>query len=153
MIDKLRRYSTLKQKFGSRYYDKPLKILDTLLRKSIKTRVLSLPLNNQNPSQARVSVLYSGGLDCSCICALLNEYLPPEEEIELINVSFKYDKAPDRKTALEGLSELKTVFASRKWSFIKSDITFEECDIENSRIELLSFPNNKAIDKVSNMRS
>lgn len=114
-------------------------------------RVRSLP--EGLPGEPRVIVLYSGGLDCSCICALLHHYLPPHEPIELVNVSFDGNNAPDRKAALEGYNELTSVYGSRKWHFIKVDVDEGDCIEVSERIDTLSRPNVSPLDKVSSVVS
>lgn len=48
--------------------------------------------------QARVAILFSGGLDCICLAALANEYLPMSESIDLLNVAFENPRAEKAKT-------------------------------------------------------
>ncbi len=78
---------------------------------------------------ARVAIMFSGGLDCICLAALADKYIPKEEAIDLLNVGFenpriqqvKKDKkkrishftkksvydVPDRLTGRQGVEELR----------------------------------------------
>lgn len=46
---------------------------------------------------ARVAILFSGGLDCICLAALANKYLPVGESIDLLNVAFENPRAEKAK--------------------------------------------------------
>ncbi|KAH6678443.1 asparagine synthase-domain-containing protein [Halenospora varia] len=61
------------------------------LQESLKLRVLNVPeppasSDNRN---ARVAVLFSGGLDCTVLARMAHDLLPPEQHIDLINVAFE----------------------------------------------------------------
>jgi asparagine synthetase B (glutamine-hydrolysing) len=75
--------------------------------------------------------MFSGGLDCICLAALADKYIPKEEAIDLLNVGFEnpriqqarkdkkkkvsqkndfvYDvyDVPDRLTGRQGVEELR----------------------------------------------
>jgi len=38
---------------------------------------------------SKVGILFSGGLDCMCLAALADRYVPKHEPIDLLNVSFE----------------------------------------------------------------
>lgn len=61
------------------------------LQESLKLRVLNVPeppgsSDNQN---ARVAILFSGGLDCTVLARMTHDLLPFEQHIDLINVAFE----------------------------------------------------------------
>jgi asparagine synthetase B (glutamine-hydrolysing) len=76
---------------------------------------------------ARVAIMFSGGLDCICLAALADKYIPKGEVVDLLNVGFenprtqqaKKDKkkvsqkngsvydVPDRLTGRQGAEELR----------------------------------------------
>ncbi|KAG5076345.1 hypothetical protein JHK82_055040 [Glycine max] len=60
-----------------------------------------------------VAILFSGGLDSMILAALLDKCMDPSYEIDLLNVSFDGQLAPDRKSAKAGLNELRRVAPSR----------------------------------------
>ncbi|GAA5897158.1 putative asparagine synthase [Sporobolomyces salmoneus] len=68
----------------------------SLLLESIRQRVLTIPFNSRSSSPSkdsepkpRIAILFSGGLDCTSLALLVDEVLPREEGIDLINVSFE----------------------------------------------------------------
>ncbi|CAH1982260.1 unnamed protein product [Acanthoscelides obtectus] len=116
--------------------------LEELLKKSIKVRVSNIPnscssclYNNSGCIHARIGVLYSGGVDCSILAALLDRCTDRESPIDLINVAF--DKSsdynvPDRITGLEGLNELRLVCPDREWNFLSINVPQEELNSKRS---------------------
>lgn len=90
---------------------------------------------------AKVAILFSGGVDSAVLAALVDQCLPPNDPIDLLNVAFEMkintkgnvtnagnnksgNKAflvPDRISGLECLKELN---ANRKWNFVQIDITY-----------------------------
>lgn len=48
--------------------------------------------------QARVAILFSGGLDCICLAALANQHLPESEAIDLLNVAFENPRIEKAKS-------------------------------------------------------
>ena len=66
-------------------------VLRDHLHRSLEHRILNIPeppgdVANTN---VRVAVLFSGGLDCSIIARMAHDLLPPNQEIDLINVAFE----------------------------------------------------------------
>ena len=56
-----------------------------------------------------LGILFSGGLDSMVLAALASQHVPPDEPIDLINVSFAdsssssdFDKVPDRQNGING---------------------------------------------------
>src|SRR5690242_628565 len=75
-----------------------IQIVDDLtqsLRQSLELRVQHVRESIQPPSQvasnqdARVAVLFSGGLDCTILARLCHDLLPLCETIDLLNVAFQ----------------------------------------------------------------
>jgi hypothetical protein len=58
-----------------------------LLSDSVRRRVISIPHPTAS-FDARVAVLFSGGVDCALLAAMVDLHLPPGEPIDLINVAF-----------------------------------------------------------------
>ena len=63
-----------------------------------------------------MAVLFSGGLDSCLIAKLLDLVLPKSASIDLVNLVFAAD-APDRKTALEAIKELRGL-SPRRYNLI-----------------------------------
>ncbi|EJT98955.1 hypothetical protein DACRYDRAFT_56765 [Dacryopinax primogenitus] len=60
------------------------------LERSVRLRVEHIPrINRQEEGQSRVAVLFSGGVDCTLLAALVHRCLPIEESIDLLNVAFE----------------------------------------------------------------
>ncbi|CAG8542496.1 9938_t:CDS:2 [Rhizophagus irregularis] len=104
-----------------------LKIQDAIdrlieeLGDSVRRRIIDIP-------RVGVAIMFSGGLDCICLAALADRYIPKEEAIDLLNVGFEnpriqqikknkktnisykdnsiYD-VPDRLTGRQGVEELR----------------------------------------------
>ncbi|KAL0926605.1 hypothetical protein M5K25_002844 [Dendrobium thyrsiflorum] len=72
---------------------------------------------------APVAVLFSGGLDSMILSALLDQCLNPQYIIDLLNVSFDGQFAPDRVSARLGLRELQKVAPMRRWRLVEIDAT------------------------------
>ncbi|BGP57132.1 hypothetical protein JCM8202v2_004772 [Rhodotorula sphaerocarpa] len=58
------------------------------LERAIRSRVATVP-RVPAPPAARIAVLFSGGVDCTVVAAILDRVLPPEEAIDLITVAFE----------------------------------------------------------------
>ncbi|GAA5991715.1 hypothetical protein JCM10908_001105 [Rhodotorula pacifica] len=58
------------------------------LERAVRARVATVPPVPAPPA-ARIAVLFSGGLDCTVIAAILHRVLPPSEAIDLITVAFE----------------------------------------------------------------
>ncbi|KAJ2485643.1 hypothetical protein IWW37_005881 [Coemansia sp. RSA 2050] len=108
--------------------------LESVLTVAIRARVMSIP--DRGVGVPRVGVLFSGGVDCITIAALLARTLPPGEPVELFNVAFEnprqtngtkqsiYD-VPDRKTGRSGWLELCTkIDPQRDWRLVEVDVPY-----------------------------
>ncbi|KAL7593288.1 hypothetical protein Lser_V15G35447 [Lactuca serriola] len=62
-----------------------------------------------------VVVLFSGGLDSMILAALLDQCLDSKFEIDLLNVSFDGELAPDRIFAMDGVKELRKIAPLRRF--------------------------------------
>ncbi|KAI8827166.1 asparagine synthase-domain-containing protein [Fimicolochytrium jonesii] len=62
--------------------------LEQILAESVKARVENIPPAS-TPTFARLGILFSGGLDCICLAALADRFLPPGEPCDLLNVAFE----------------------------------------------------------------
>ncbi|KAI8910577.1 asparagine synthase-domain-containing protein [Powellomyces hirtus] len=78
--------------------------LEQVLADAVRLRLESIP----TPTAAgapRLAILFSGGLDCICLAALADRFLPPGEPCDLLNVAFQN---PRRQQALENQRKDKT---------------------------------------------
>ncbi|KAK0246021.1 asparagine synthase-domain-containing protein [Armillaria nabsnona] len=59
------------------------------LDRSVMLRVHNIPHRSSAPTQSRVAVLFSGGIDSTVIAYLAHKHIPLEESIDLLNVAFE----------------------------------------------------------------
>ncbi|RHZ45515.1 hypothetical protein Glove_673g46 [Diversispora epigaea] len=136
------------------------------LSDSVRRRVVDIPrIGSKN--DARVAIMFSGGLDCICLAALADKFIPPEESIDLINVAFEnpriqqaksgkkkknvqdvqsiqgntnsiYD-VPDRITGRQGVIELRKISPNRTWNFVEVNVSYNEaCEYKNEILKLMA---------------
>jgi len=115
----------------------------------------------------RIAVLFSGGLDCTVLARLINDILPIEEEIDLLNVAFhnprvhgsellqeggkamlnsSYDSCPDRFTAKSSLSELRKVCPTRTWRLVEINVPYSTTLEYRDLVKMLIYPHNTEMD-------
>ncbi len=96
---------------------------------------------------ARIMVLFSGGVDSTIIAGLLHKALPAHEPIELCSICFSPDgRSPDRLGALDAYQELKAQFPGRRWKFIAVDSTYEDLKSRRDEIITLMMPHDSVMD-------
>ncbi|KAJ1855807.1 hypothetical protein LPJ76_002977 [Coemansia sp. RSA 638] len=123
--------------------------LKSELTQAVKTRVDSIPMNG---THARCGVLFSGGVDCMVLAAILTTVLPRDEPIELFNVAFEnprqtklqaesaiYD-VPDRKTGRLGWHELQRIDPHREWRFVECDVPYSQVVEHRAHVQQLLVP-------------
>ena len=89
------------------------------------------------PADARVAILFSGGLDCTVLARMTHDLVDQDQSIDLINVAFEnprvaahlpkgatsslddiYEACPDRITGRKSFQELLTTCPGRVWRFV-----------------------------------
>ncbi|KIY45371.1 hypothetical protein FISHEDRAFT_23907, partial [Fistulina hepatica ATCC 64428] len=131
---------------------------------SVRRRVVDVPSLG---GEARVAVLFSGGVDSAVIAFLADRHLPKDEPIDLLNVAFENPRklkerkgkdatqdfettviymVPDRLTGLEELAELRRLCPHRKWNFVEINVPYSEALAAQSTIEKLMYPNRTVMD-------
>ncbi|KAG0059114.1 hypothetical protein BGZ89_000695 [Linnemannia elongata] len=75
-----------------------------VLGDSVRRRVQDIPRTGL-VHDARVGILFSGGLDCLCLAALADRFLPEGEAIDLLNVGFENPRSVKAKAAEEALAQ------------------------------------------------
>ncbi|CAG8578991.1 2066_t:CDS:10 [Funneliformis mosseae] len=135
---------------------------------SVKRRVIDIP-RTRSISDARVAIMFSGGLDCICLAVLADKYIPKEEAIDLLNVGFenpriqqaKKDKkkkisqdvpkksiynVPDRLTGIQGVEELRKIAPDRIWNFVEVNVPYEEACAFKIEITEVMAPSDTIMD-------
>lgn len=151
-----------------------VKELETRLRQSLELRIRDVP---EPPgyilgSNAKVAVLFSGGLDCTLLARLSHDILPTNEPIDLLNVAFEnprvtaaansnskqhssspspspisaYEACPDRITGRSAFAELQQACPGRDWRFIAIDIPYTETISHRDQVKRLMRPHNTEMD-------
>ncbi|KAF8378576.1 hypothetical protein HHK36_029921 [Tetracentron sinense] len=87
-----------------------------------------------------VAVLFSGGLDSMILAALLNECLDSSYQVDLLNVSFDSQSAPDRISAKAGVKELQRIAPSRRWKLVEIDADLSNLTLESKHVMSLINP-------------
>lgn len=119
-----------------------LQRFDELLQLSVAQRVqCTAPICRKcegiQCAHAKVSLLFSGGIDCSILALLADRYVPRDEPIELINVAFERVASgvaattdmwnvPDRQTAQQSHKELQSLCPTRQWQLLEVNVTRDE---------------------------
>ncbi|TQV92239.1 asparagine synthetase domain-containing protein 1 [Cordyceps javanica] len=133
------------------------------LLQSLRYRVQGVPVPPEaNESQARVAVLFSGGLDCTVLARLTDDLLPIDQEIDLLNVAFENPRiaaqhkditveklcelCPDRITGRQSFTELINTCPRRKWRFVAVNVPYSETTSHRKTVVDLIFPHNTEMD-------
>ncbi|KAJ5280959.1 hypothetical protein N7478_006331 [Penicillium angulare] len=144
--------------------------LETKLRGSLSLRIDDVPeppgfIKGQN---AKVAVLFSGGLDCTLLARLAHDILPSDDPIDLLNVAFEnprvtaaaaasnqqnpsspispYEACPDRITGRSVHLELQKTCPDRNWRFIAINIPYQETLAQRDLVRRLMRPHNTEMD-------
>ncbi|KAI9171495.1 asparagine synthase-like protein [Paramyrothecium foliicola] len=139
--------------------------LHSHLTQSLRYRVLNVPNPPQaDVSDARVAVLFSGGLDCTVLARMASDVVPPGQAIDLINVAFEnpriasqhkgdanvnlYELCPDRITGRKSFAELAAVCPERTWRLvtIQVDVPYTATLSHRDEVIRLIHPHNTEMD-------
>lgn len=115
------------------------------LSESVRKRVANIP--PPGTGDARVAVLFSGGVDCTLLAYMIHLYvhvfqyspdrrcLPQDEPIDLLNVAFQQPRTgevsgspynvPDRASGKDAYEELSKCCPSRTFRFIEVDVPLD----------------------------
>ena len=138
------------------------------LSTSLRLRARTTPISGEQSSVSpRVAILFSGGLDCTLIARVIHDILPPQQEVDLLNVAFEnprvskaakatqdmnaaayspYELCPDRLTGRSSHQELAGLCRSRSWRFVSIDIPYKETVNHRDHIRDLLLPHNTEMD-------
>ncbi|EGD73814.1 hypothetical protein PTSG_05508 [Salpingoeca rosetta] len=130
------------------------------LRHAVDLR--SRAFHSADHPQQSIGILFSGGIDCMMIATLLDELLPRETAIDLINVAFENTRrktahahdifsVPDRVTGISSYEELVRISNAkcpqpRTIRFIKVNVTQSELEQHRPHIHSLVSPLETVLD-------
>ena len=138
-----------------------------MLHQAVRRRLVNVDVDTG------VGVLFSGGVDCSLLAAVVNALLSDDVAVDLLNVAFQpikkitqetckknrkketsknegrsndYD-VPDRRTGLNAWRELKMINPRRNWRFVAIDVPFDELTrLKKERVSKLIHPLRTILD-------
>ncbi|KAJ9563857.1 hypothetical protein OSB04_009017 [Centaurea solstitialis] len=113
------------------------------LKESVRRRTI---FSGTHLGNSPVAVLFSGGLDSMILAALLDECLDPKFGIDLLNVSFDGQSAPDRISARAGVIELRKKASLRRWNLVEIDAELPKLTLETKHVMSLINPSNTYMD-------
>ncbi|KAL3654307.1 hypothetical protein CASFOL_003988 [Castilleja foliolosa] len=115
---------------------------ESVMRRTALNRIYQdfLGSHGQEKYNAPIAVLFSGGLDSMIIAALLHQCIDSEYDIDLLNVSFDGELAPDRISGRAGLKELQKILPSRRWNLIEIDADLLKLTSETKHVMSLINP-------------
>lgn len=138
--------------------------LHTLLRESLRFRILNVPdppTLKEHSSQAKIAILFSGGLDCTVLARTCHDLLPEPEPVDLLNIAFEnprihsrleggteaaYELCPDRITGRVSFAELQKVCPGRFFRFVAVNIPYSETLQHRDTVISLMRPHNTEMD-------
>ncbi|KAL7170644.1 hypothetical protein ACSBR2_035512 [Camellia fascicularis] len=109
-------------------------------RTAISTMFKAAKCGKIQEGHTPVAVLFSEGLNSMILSALLDECLDPKYEIDLLNVSFDNEYAPDRISARAGVKELKRISPLRRWKLVEIDADLSKLTSEAKHVTSLINP-------------
>ncbi|KAF6171427.1 hypothetical protein GIB67_009568 [Kingdonia uniflora] len=120
---------------------------DSVMHRSILKPIFKMATSKTvDETLVPVAVLFSGGLDSMILAALLTKCLEPCYEIDLLNVSFDGQSAPDRISARAGLKELQRITPSRRWNLVEIDADLSNLTSETKHVVSLINPSKTYMD-------
>lgn len=120
---------------------------ESVMARTNVSRVYQGDLNKLKDAElAPIAILFSGGLDSMILAALLDQCLDSKWTIDLLNVSFDGQLAPDRVSSLAGLKELQRISPLRRWRLVEIDSDLANLKEESEHVMSLIYPSNTYMD-------
>lgn len=114
---------------------------ESMMRRTTQSAIFpAVTCDLQQEELVPVAILFSGGLDSMILAALLDECLQPSYGIDLLNVSFDGQSAPDRISAKAGLKELQRISPLRRWKLVEVDADLSKLTQETKHVMSLINP-------------
>ncbi|KAI5952412.1 hypothetical protein KGF54_003279 [Candida jiufengensis] len=134
---------------------KLLKDLHKRLNESTRLRFESIHPLVHSKDESSLSVLFSGGLDCTIIARLICELVKDQDKIsiDLLTVGFENPRtnqqpgsSPDRKLAIKSWFHLCKMFPKLKINLVEVNVDYSNWLIHKSRVRELMYPCNTEMD-------
>lgn len=109
-------------------------------------RVSNVTRRAEASMKAPFAILFSGGLDSMILAAVADQCVAPQWSIDLLNVSFEGQTAPDRVSAMAGVKELSIVSPSRRWRLVEIDGDPSRLAEYHSRLQSIICPSKTHMD-------
>jgi asparagine synthetase B (glutamine-hydrolysing) len=120
-----------------------------LLKEAVFKRVCNLPqiVKDEKNSDCHVAVLFSGGIDSLLLAYFTALNVPDYVTIDLINLSFDGNNAPDRNSGLLGYYELISLLQNKNINLILVDKNYDK-DVEpiKDKLQNLIYPKETHMD-------
>lgn len=133
-------------------YSNIIKECYSYLNKAVMKRICNLPQMHQSSAQinlesSSIGVLFSGGIDSLLLAYFTIINSPPFLTIDLFNLSFDKQNAPDRNSSIIAYKEFLLLFPHRNINLILIDKSFKEnVEIIKDRVLQLIYPRETHMD-------
>lgn len=133
-------------------YSNIIKECYNYLNKAVMKRICNLPQMHQSSAQINlessyIGVLFSGGIDSLLLAYFTIINSPPFLTIDLFNLSFDKQNAPDRNSSIIAYKEFLLLFPHRNINLILIDKSFKEnVEIIKDRVLQLIYPRETHMD-------
>jgi asparagine synthetase B (glutamine-hydrolysing) len=112
---------------------------DILFKESVTQMISNVPVL-QEAKHSNISILFSGGIDCLLLAhTLLTLFKDKHLMIDLVNLSFIGNKAPDRKNSILSFKKLKQLFPEQQFQLVLVDGSTSDLEqLEKKVVDLIS---------------
>ena len=108
-----------------------------LLKNALNKRIKNIPSIILNKEDS-IGIMFSGGIDSILLSYYTIINTPENIIIDLFNLSFEKEKAPDRNSGIIGFNELINLFPNRKINLILIDKNYSKDINENFQNNILN---------------
>ncbi|CAL9122930.1 unnamed protein product [Musa textilis] len=113
---------------------------ESVMRRTV-SRIFQTPQHEDEiDDHSPIAILFSGGLDSMILAAILDQCINSKYTIDLLNVSFDGQLAPDRVSARAGVTELQNVAPHRRWRLVEIDAVLSNLAWEAKHLLSLIHP-------------
>lgn len=108
--------------------------------------------NGSNSFESEIAIMFSGGIDCTLLAAMVDNVLDKGRTVDLLNVAFENKRTgggystPDRQLGWQSFKELNSRSSAGRFRFVEINVPFEETMAHRPRVEALMFPKDSVMD-------